>query len=63
VGPRMRACSAEGATSVEYAIIASLIAVVIVLVVMGLGLATRGSFECSAETYDAATEGIVDHEC
>jgi Flp pilus assembly pilin Flp len=53
----------EGATSIEYAIVASLIAVVIVLAVAAVGTATRLSYECSAAKVGALATSPGDPDC
>jgi Flp pilus assembly pilin Flp len=52
-----------GATSVEYAIMASFIAVVIILAVVALGSATRASYECSASKVGALATTPGDPDC
>jgi Flp pilus assembly pilin Flp len=52
-----------GATSVEYAIMASFIAVVIILAVAALGSATRTSYECSASKVGALATTPGDPDC
>jgi Flp pilus assembly pilin Flp len=53
----------EGATSVEYAIMASLVAVVIMLAVAALGTATRISYECSASKVAALSTAPGEPDC
>jgi Flp pilus assembly pilin Flp len=46
----------EGAaTAVEYAILASLIAAVIVMAVFAVGRATQGNFDCTGESIETQT--------
>jgi Flp pilus assembly pilin Flp len=52
-----------GATSVEYAIMASFIAVVIILAVAALGSATRASYECSASKVGELMTTPGDPDC
>jgi Flp pilus assembly pilin Flp len=53
----------EGATSVEYAIMASLVAVIIMLAVAALGTATRMSYECSASKVGALSTAPGEPDC
>jgi Flp pilus assembly pilin Flp len=53
----------EGATSVEYAIMASLVAVVVMLAVAALGTATRISYECAASRVGALSTAPGEPDC
>lgn len=52
---RVKAVSERGASSVEYGIVASLIAAVIVVSVFYLGQQTNGNFECTKNSVVAKT--------
>jgi Flp pilus assembly pilin Flp len=49
----------EGATAVEYAIMVSLIAVVIIVAVTALGINLKASFDCSAENIGALPANVT----
>jgi Flp pilus assembly pilin Flp len=53
----------EGATSIEYALMAALVAVVIMLAVMAVGTATRTSLECSASKVGALSTAPGEPDC
>jgi Flp pilus assembly pilin Flp len=53
----------EAATAVEYAIMAALIAVVIIVSVTALGLNMRASYECTASKVGALESTPGDPDC
>lgn len=55
-GWRARARSERGATVLEYAIVASAIAAVVVLTVGFLGRSTEANFDCTHESWSTRTE-------
>jgi len=56
-GNRVSHDSDRGATSVEYSILLSLIAAVIVLAVAAVGADTAGGFTSACQAWDSATGG------
>jgi Flp pilus assembly pilin Flp len=58
-----RAWGHEGVTSVEYAIMPSLVAVVVMLAVAALGTATRMSYECGASKVAALSTAPGEPDC
>jgi pilus assembly protein Flp/PilA len=54
----------SGATSVEYGLMAALIAAVIVLAVLALGSATKAAYDCGASKVEGANQSVpVDQDC
>jgi pilus assembly protein Flp/PilA len=53
----------EGATAVEYAIMAALVAVVIIVAVAALGLNMKASYECTASRVGELGTAPGEPEC
>ena len=50
-----RLCASDGASAVEYAILAGFIAAVIVVAVAFLGQASKGNYDCTEASIDAGS--------